>query len=65
MPDGELKETIALAESPKQAILFHLENAFKIRKHEISSSISKALSPKEVSFTETIESIKQIMENKS
>lgn len=29
----------SLGESPKQAILFHLENTFKIKKQEISNNI--------------------------
>jgi hypothetical protein len=49
VPNGEfdkfLVEAIdeslsSLGESPKQAILFHLENTFKIKKQEISNNIN-------------------------
>lgn len=48
MPNGEFEKLLveaideslsALGESPKQAILFHLENTFKIKKQEISNNI--------------------------
>ena len=104
MSNGEfeklLVETIdeslsSLGESPKHAILFHLENSFNIKKQEIPNKIDsfdtalkklfgpganflerlivkklgekahplfKELPPKEAGFTETIASIKQMME---
>jgi hypothetical protein len=48
MPDGDFRKLLAeaveeslssLGESPKQAILFHLENTFKIKKHEIPDKL--------------------------
>ena len=49
MPNGEFEKLLveaideslsSLGESPKQAILFHLENSFKIKKQEISNNIA-------------------------
>jgi hypothetical protein len=49
MPDGEFEKLLveaideslsSLGESPKQAILFHLEHSFKIKKQEISNNIT-------------------------
>ncbi len=48
MPDGDFRKLLAeaveeslssLGESPKQAILFHLENTFKIKKQEIPDKL--------------------------
>jgi hypothetical protein len=48
MPNGEFEKLLveaidesltSLGESPKQAILFHLENTFNIKKQEISNNI--------------------------
>ena len=48
MPNGEFEKLLveaiderlsSLGESPKQAILFHLENIFNIKKQEISNNI--------------------------
>lgn len=48
MPDGDFRKLLAeaveeslssLGESPKQSILFHLENTFKIKKNEIPDKI--------------------------
>ncbi|MGQ9624276.1 MAG: hypothetical protein ACUVT9_02780 [Candidatus Bathycorpusculaceae bacterium] len=55
MPQKEFQKTLltaideglsSLGESPKQAIIFHLENSFKLRKEEIPANLtefSKAL----------------------
>jgi len=49
MPNGEFEKFLveaideslsSLGESPKQAILFHLENTFNIKKQEISNNIA-------------------------
>jgi len=49
MPNGEFEKLLveaidenlsSLGESPKQAILFHLENTFNIKKQEISNNIA-------------------------
>jgi hypothetical protein len=48
MPDGEFEKLLveaveeslsSIGESPKQAILFHLENTFKIKKQEIPNKL--------------------------
>jgi len=49
MPNGEFEKLLveaideslsSLGESPKQAILFHLENTFNIKKQEIPDQIA-------------------------
>ena len=49
MPNGEFQKILveavdeslsSLGESPKQSILFHLENTFKIKKQEIPDKIA-------------------------